>query len=162
MGSNRADQSKCTQYTYGLTQNFIQNSNSKYFKSKKVIQRSNLGQIRVKFSQVVEIYPIYICFASKFCQEFKFKIFEVKSGHQKVKLGSRPSNQGHIGPSHQNMSNMHLFRLKFLSRILIQDYLRSNQTTQGSNQGQKVSNLVRIGPSSRNISSMHVFRLRIL
>ena len=66
-----------------------------YLRSNQVNKRSNFGQnrqIRVKYSQVVEIYPIYICFVSKLCQEFKFKIFEDKSGHQKVKIVSKPSS----------------------------------------------------------------------
>ena len=48
LGSNRADKSKCTQYTYGSTPNFVPNTNSKFF--------------------------------------------EVESGHQEVKVGSKPSN----------------------------------------------------------------------
>ena len=55
LGSNRADRSKCTQYTYGSTPNFVQNLNSKFFEVKSSHQEVKLGsnwgqsrQIRVK------------------------------------------------------------------------------------------------------------------
>ena len=62
-------------------------------------RRSNFGQkrqIRVKSGRLVEIYLLYICFDSKFCPKFKFEILKVKSDHQRVKLGSKSSNQGQI------------------------------------------------------------------
>ena len=75
LGSNRADKSKCTQYTYGSTPNFVPNTNSKFF--------------------------------------------EVKSGHQEVKLGSKSSNQGQIWPSSRNISDINMFHIEILTRIQI-------------------------------------------
>ena len=91
-GSNRANQSQYTQHTYVPTQNFVQNSNSKFF--------------------------------------------EVESGHQEVKLRSKPSNQGQIGQISRNVPNIHMVRLRILSRIQIQNSLRSNQVIRRSNLGQ--------------------------
>ena len=84
-------------------------------------------EIRVKSGELVEIYSIYICFDSKFSQEFKFNIFQGQLGSSEVKLGSNPSNRGQIGPVGRNISTIHMFRLKILSRIEIQNNLRSNQ-----------------------------------
>ena len=58
-----------------------------------------------------------------FVQNTNSKFFEVKSGHQEVKLGSKPSNKGQIGPSSRNISKMHVFRLRILSRTRICHHL---------------------------------------
>ena len=58
------------------------------------------------------------------------KLFEVKSGHKKslvVKQGSNPSIKRQIGPVGRNISNIHIFRLRILSEIDIQNYSRSYQ-----------------------------------
>ena len=96
LGSNRADRSKCTQYTYGSTPNFVQNLNSKFFEVKSSHQEVKLGsnwgqsrQIRVKSAQVVGIYPICMSFDSEFCQELEFVIiwcFWVKKSRLSVSV----------------------------------------------------------------------------
>ena len=53
-----------------------------------------------------------------------------------VKFRSKSSNKGQIGPSSRNIADIHIFGLEILSRIQIQDYLRSNQVIKGSNLGQ--------------------------
>ena len=100
-GSNRADQWQYTQHTCVSTQNFVQNSNSKFF--------------------------------------------EVESGHQEVKLRSKPSNQGQIGQISRNVPNIHMVRLRILSRIQIQNSLRSNQVIRRSNLGQNRQIRVKFG-----------------
>ena len=58
------------------------------------------------------------------------KLIEVKSGHEKsseVKQGSNPSIRRQIGPVGRNISNIHMFRLRILSEIDIQNYSRSDQ-----------------------------------
>ena len=42
-----------------------------------------------------------------------------------VKCWSKPPNQGQIGQISGNIPNIHVFRLRILSRIQIQDSLRS-------------------------------------
>ena len=92
-----------------------------------VKHRGQNRRIRVKSGGLVEIYPIYICFDSKFPQEFRFNIFQGQSGSSEVKLGSNLSNRGQIAPVGRKISNIHMFRLRILSGIKIQNYLRSNQ-----------------------------------
>ena len=43
LGSNRADKTKCTQYTYGSTPNFVPNTNSKFFEVESGHQEVKLG-----------------------------------------------------------------------------------------------------------------------
>ena len=46
-------------------------------------QRSNFGQIRqirVRFGRLVKMYTKYICFDSKFCEEFKFEVIQGQFG----------------------------------------------------------------------------------
>ena len=115
--------------------------------------------IRVKSGRLVEIYPTYICFDSEFCPEFKFKILwgQIRSsrGQTCVKLRSKSSNQGQIGQISRNVPNIHMVRLRILSKIQIQNSLRSNQVIRRSNLGQ-------IEPTNRNMSNMHIFRRQML
>ena len=125
-----------------------------------VKNRGQNRRIRVKSGGLVEIYPIYICFDSKFSQEFRFNIFQGQSGSSEVKLGSNLSNRGQIGPVGRNISNIHMFRLEMFSRIQIQYFSRSigsKEVKLGSNP----SNRGQIDPVGRNISNIHMFRLRI-
>ena len=65
-----------------------------------------------------------------FVGNWNSKLFEVKSGHKKsseVKQGSNPSIRRQIGPVGRNISNIHMFRLRILSEIDIQNYSRSYQ-----------------------------------
>ena len=71
-------------------------------------------QIRVKSGELVEMYPIYIYFDSEFSQEFRFNIFLGKLGSSEVKLGSKPSKRGRIGPVGRNTSNIDIVRLRIL------------------------------------------------
>ena len=69
-----------------------------YLRSNQVTkshQRSNFGQngrIEVKLGRLVAIYTIYICFASKFCEEIKFKIIWGQFRSSEVKIGSKLTN----------------------------------------------------------------------
>ena len=76
-------------------------------------------EIRVKSSGLVGIYSIYIYFDSKFSQEFKFNIFQGQLGSSEVKRRLNPSNRGQIGWISRNIFNIHMFRLKIISRIQI-------------------------------------------
>ena len=107
----------------------IQNS----LRSNQVIKRSNLGQtwvraVKLGSNRVDKSKFTQYTYSStpNFVQNTNSEFFEVKSGHQEVKLGSKPSNQGQIGQISRNISNIHMFRLGILSRIQIQDSLRSN------------------------------------
>ena len=89
-----------------------------------------MGQTRqkgVKSGWLVKICQIWICFDSEFSQEFRFNIFQGQLGSLEVKLWSIPSKRGQIGPVRRNVSNIHMFRLRILSKIDIQSYLRSDQ-----------------------------------
>ena len=93
-------------------------------------QRSNLGQNRqkeVESGRLVGIYQIYIFFVSECSQEFKFYIFQGQLGSSEVELGSNPSNGGQIGSAGRTISNIHMFRLRILSAIEIENYLGYNQ-----------------------------------
>ena len=82
-------------------------------------QTGSNGRIRVKSAELVEMYSIYVCFDSEFFQEFRFSIFQGQLGSSEVKLGSNPTNRGQVGPVGRNVSNIHMFRLRILSRIEI-------------------------------------------
>ena len=74
--------------------------------------RSNLGQnrkIRVKSGALLEIYSIYICFDSKFCEEFKFEIIWGQFRSSEVKIGSKLTNTREIRPIRRNIYNEHKF-----------------------------------------------------
>ena len=62
-----------------------------------------------------------------------------------VKCWSKPPNQGQIGQISGNIPNIHMFRLGILSRIQIQDSLRSNQVIKRSNLGQTWVRAVKLG-----------------
>ena len=64
---------------------------------------------------------------------------------KEVKCWSKPSNQGQIGQISRNIPNIHMFRLGILSRIQIQDSLRSNQVIKRSNLGQSWVIAVKLG-----------------
>ena len=117
-------------------------------------------EIRVKSGGLVEIYSIYICFDSKFSQEFKFNIFQGQLGSSEVKLGSNPSDGGQIGRISRNIFNIHMFRLKIFSRIQIL-YFRGQLGSSEIKLGSNPSNRGQIGPVGRNISTIHMFRLKI-
>ena len=78
-------------------------------------------------------------------------IFWPVQGHQRsseVTKGSKPSNYGRTEPISRNIFKIHMFRLKILWRIQIQNYLRSNQVTkshQRSNFGQNGRIEVKLG-----------------
>ena len=57
-------------------------------------------------------------------------------------------------------SNIHMFRLRILSKIRIQYFSRSIKVIRGQTRV-KSSNKGQIGPIGRNISNTHMFRLRI-
>ena len=80
-----------------------------------------------------------------FVQNSNSRFLEVKSGHQEVKLGSKPSNQGQIGQISRNVPNIHMVRLRILSRIQIQNSLRSNQVIRRSKLGQNRQIRVKFG-----------------
>ena len=48
----------------------------------------------VKTGGLVEIYPVYIYFDSKFSQEFRLNVFQGQLESSEVKLGSNPSQTG--------------------------------------------------------------------
>ena len=54
-------------------------------------------------------------------------IFQGQLWSSEVTRGPNPSNRGQIGPVGRNISNIHMFRLRILSEIDIQNYLRSDQ-----------------------------------
>ena len=86
-----------------------------YLRSIQVIkshQRSNFGQNRrnrVKLSRLDKKYKIYICFDSKFCEEFKFKIIWGQFRSSEVKIGSKWTNTREIRPIRRNIYNEHKF-----------------------------------------------------
>ena len=121
-----------------------------------VKNRGQNRRIRVKSGGLVEIYLIYICFDSKFSQEFRFNIFQGQSGSSEVKLGSNPFNRGQIGPVGRNISNIHMFRLKILSEIKIQNYLRSNLVIK-SHQRSNWSKKRLIGLFGQIVYNIHMF-----
>ena len=90
--------------------------------SSEVKLGSNLGQTGskgVKSGRLVGIYQIHICFDSEFSQEFKFDIFQGQLWSSEVKLRSNSSNRGQIGSVDRNISNIHMFRLRIISRTQI-------------------------------------------
>ena len=98
-------------------------------RSNQVIKRSNLGQtwvraVKLGSNRVDKSKFTQYTYSStpNFVQNTNSEFFEVKSGHQEVKLGSKPSNQGKILPSIPNISNMHMFRLRILLRNRICHY----------------------------------------
>ena len=62
-----------------------------------------------------------------------------------VKCWSKPPNQGQIGQISGNIPNIHVFRLRILSRIQIQNSLRSNQVIKRSKLGQTWVKAVKLG-----------------
>ena len=91
--------------------------------------RSNVGQnrqIRVKSGRLVEIYPIYICFDSEFCPEFKFKILwgpiRRNRGQTRVKLVKLGSNR----PSSRNIDldlTLKNFEFVFWTKFGVKPYV---------------------------------------
>ena len=81
-------------------------------------------------------------------------------GSTEVKLASNPSNRSQIGLIGRNISNIHMFRLRILSEMDIQNYLRSNQVIK-SHQRSNMSKTSQIGLFGPMVYNIQMFWPRI-